>query len=117
MLRARGGGLLNELAAIDRAARRTAGASVRCHPWVAYSSLASNLVPGDTNGQFDGFLFDRQSGSTIRMTVGAGGIEAQGESVFPIITPDGRYCCILSDAGNLVPGDTNTAHDVFIRDP
>jgi len=34
----------------------------------------------------------------------------------PSISADGRYVAFASDAPNLVPGDTNNARDVFVRD-
>lgn len=35
---------------------------------------------------------------------------------FPLISPDGRYVLVTSFATNLVPGDTNAAPDLFVRD-
>jgi hypothetical protein len=37
-------------------------------------------------------------------------------NVNPGISADGRFVSFNSLAGNLVPGDTNSAHDVFVRD-
>jgi Tol biopolymer transport system component len=41
--------------------------------WVAFSSLASNLVPDDTNQAFDVFVHDRQTQTTARVSVATGG--------------------------------------------
>ena len=38
--------------------------------YVAFTSLASNLVAGDTNGTSDAFVHDRQTGQTTRVSVG-----------------------------------------------
>jgi Tol biopolymer transport system component len=84
--------------------------------YVAFASLASNLVPGDTNSRWDVFVRDRQTRSTIRASVGAGGIQANGDSEFPSISADGRYVTFVSTASNLVPGDTNVRADIFVRD-
>lgn len=81
--------------------------------YVAFWSHASNLVPGDTNGVGDCFVRDRKTGSVARISVGLGGAQANGESYFPTITPDGRYVIFSSLATNLVPGDANGAADVF----
>ena len=83
---------------------------------VAFSSLATNLVPLDTNNSQDIFLHDRNTGKTTRISANASGIEANGFSDFPAISPDGRYVAFESDADNLVPGDTNGLRDVFLVD-
>src|SRR4030095_2347568 len=41
--------------------------------WVAFSSLASNLVTGDTAGQSDVFVHDVATGTTTRVSVGSAG--------------------------------------------
>jgi Tol biopolymer transport system component len=85
--------------------------------YVAFHSDASNLVPGDTNGVFDIFVRDRRSGTTARVSVGSGGVQANAESLGPaVISADGRYVAYASLASNLVPGDRNDITDAFIRD-
>ncbi len=86
---------------------------------VALHSAASNLVAGDTNGRVDVFVHDRETGRTTRVSVGQGGAQGDAESfVGPgsVFSADGRYVAFASDAGNLVPGDTNGRHDVFVHD-
>ena len=84
--------------------------------FVAFQSSASNLVPGDTNAGNDIFVRDRQTGTTERVSVGPGGAQANGISLSPTISADGRYVVFSSDATNLVAGDTNGQRDVFVRD-
>ena len=90
--------------------------------FVAFASLASNLVPGDTNGAGDVFVRDRLTGRTERVSVGARGVQGDGDSNFlgistaPSISDDGRYVAFKSDATNLVKGDRNGLTDVFVRD-
>jgi Tol biopolymer transport system component len=84
--------------------------------YVAFASNASNLVPGDTNGHWDVFVRDRQLGTTERVSVDSGGAQANADSLEPSISADGRYVAFWSNASNLVPGDTNTASDIFVRD-
>ncbi len=84
--------------------------------FVAFESAASNLVDGDTNGQPDIFVRDRQSGSTERVSVAADGAQANAGSHLPAISADGRFVAFVSAAGNLVPGDTNPNNDIFVRD-
>ncbi len=84
--------------------------------YVVYESNASNLVDGDTNAKKDIFVYDHTAQETRRVSIDSTGIEANGDSSFPVITPDGRYIAFDSDATNLVAGDTNSAKDVFIHD-
>ena len=83
---------------------------------VAFTSNASNLVPGDGNGQADVFVHDRKTGTTTRVSVDSAGVEGNGSSSFATFSDDGRYVGFLSDASNLVPGDTNGTTDFFVHD-
>jgi len=84
--------------------------------FVAFSSWASDLVPGDTNGFADVFVRDRATGVTTRVSVDSTGVEGNGPSQFPDITADGRLVAFFSDADNLVAQDTNGVPDVFVHD-
>ena len=85
--------------------------------FVAFRSVATNLVAGDTNGVSDIFVHDRATGITTRVSVATGGAQAVGgNSNNPSISADGRYIAFSSSATNLVPGDTNGASDVFVHD-
>ena len=84
--------------------------------YVAYGSLAPNLVPGDTNGTWDVFVFDKQTGVTERVSVDSSGAQANDWSVWPSLSADGRYVAFQSGATNLVPGDTNGTYDIFVHD-
>jgi Tol biopolymer transport system component len=83
---------------------------------VAFSALESGVVPGDHNRRIDVFVRDRVARTTSRVSVGAGGTEADGDSLSPAISADGRYVAFSSDADDLVPADTNGTEDVFVRD-
>ena len=84
--------------------------------FVAFDSGATDLVKNDTNGFRDVFVRDRTLGTTKRVSVGAGG-QADGESVAPAISADGRLVAFLSSATDLVPNDTNGDNDIFVRGP
>lgn len=84
--------------------------------YVAFASLASNLVLGDTNNRADIFVHDRQSGETVRASVYGSGTDGNDWSMKPSISADGRYVAFISNASNLVAGDTNNNPDVFVRD-
>lgn len=83
---------------------------------VAFESLASNLVGGDTNGSSDVFVRDRRTDTTRRISVSSAAVQGDGASVDPSISPDGRLVAFGSLASNLVGGDTNGSSDVFVRD-
>lgn len=84
--------------------------------FVTFSSSASNLVPGDTNGQTDIFVHDRVTGITERVSVDSNGNQGIGPCGNAAISADGRYVVFDSDSNNLVPGDTNNTWDIFVRD-
>jgi len=84
--------------------------------FVAFDSLAANLVAGDTNGVGDIFVRDRQSGTTERVSTATGGAQGNFRSHQPAISADGRFVVFSSDATNLVPGDTNGITDIFVHD-
>ena len=82
---------------------------------VSFSSIATNLVPNDTNGVNDIFVRDLVAGTTTRVSVTETGAQANGNSTAPSMSPDGVLVGFASDATNLVAGDTNQARDVFVR--
>lgn len=89
--------------------------------FVAFSSGANNLVPGDTNKIVDVFVRDRQAGLTLLVSVGAVGSPINALSDSPTISSDGHYAVFYSTATNLVPNGPVTgvgvskAH-VYLRD-
>jgi Tol biopolymer transport system component len=73
-------------------------------------------VPGDTNGTHDVSCATVPRATTRRVSVATGGGQADGPSVTPAFSADGRFIAFASSAGNLVPGDTNDRSDVFVHD-
>jgi Tol biopolymer transport system component len=88
--------------------------------YVAFSSGATNLVSGDTNGVSDIFVRDLRAHRTIRVSVTSRGRQARCsagcESTEPALSANGRYVAFESSATNLVAGDTNRLADVFVHD-
>jgi len=101
--------------------------------FVAFASIAVNLVPGDTNThrvrcvtdgttmldqfwQHDIFVRDRLTQTTQRVSISTGGEEANGGCYTPAISGDGRYVTFASVATNPVEGDTNGRRDIFVHD-
>ncbi len=82
-----------------------------------FSSTATNLVGGDTNGKTDLFLRDRTLGTTTRVDVSTSGAQANGPVRFSALSSDGRWAVFGSPATTLVAGDTNSVRDIFARGP
>lgn len=83
--------------------------------YVAFTSRATNLVPGDTNRLADVFVHDLDTGRTVRASVPDRGGQANGVSRIAAIGFGGRVVGFISRASNLVPGDTNGRQDYFVR--
>ncbi len=81
-----------------------------------FYSAAGNLGADPGNGSSQVFLHDLRTGTTIRVSEDTAGNPGIGESVDPVVTPNGRLVAFQSDAGNLLVGDTNGVADVFVRD-
>lgn len=84
--------------------------------FVAFGSYASDLVPGDTNAQYDVFLHELATGTTTRVSLGPGGAQGNSGSFAPSISADGRMIAFTSAALNLVAADTNGVEDAFVHD-
>ncbi|MFL5840980.1 MAG: hypothetical protein ACJ77Z_11090 [Thermoleophilaceae bacterium] len=99
--------------------------------YMAYESDASNIVAGDTNGQTDVFLVARaqpfgangtpwKPAGTQLISKGGGAAPANGPSYRPVIDGDSHHAphCVafVSEASNLVEGDTNGKSDGFVYD-
>ncbi|MGZ8200495.1 MAG: TolB family protein, partial [Methylosarcina sp.] len=84
--------------------------------FVEFTSQASNLVDGDTNGVSDVFVRDLKTGVTRRASVDSAGVEGNSYSSGSDLSVDGRFVAFVSSASNLVPGDTNGYLDVFVHD-
>ncbi|MGR8999097.1 MAG: TolB family protein, partial [Gammaproteobacteria bacterium] len=85
--------------------------------YVLFSSFASNLVAGDTNGELDVFVHNRGTGATKRVSVDSFGNQGNGYSGnYSAISADGRYVTFYSRASNLVTDDTNETSDIFVHD-
>ncbi|HYG22519.1 MAG TPA: hypothetical protein VEH04_07020 [Verrucomicrobiae bacterium] len=87
--------------------------------YVLFASAASDLLATrltDLKPDVNVFLKDRVENSISLISVSASGGGGNGCSYPCGISEDGRYVVFGSEADNLVPGDTNRAGDVFMRD-
>ena len=84
--------------------------------FVIFSSIATNLVPGDRNGLEDVFVRDRRLRQTTRVSISTTGDQANGPSYFPLISSNGHLVFFRSLASNLVPRDRDRTEDLFVHD-
>jgi len=85
--------------------------------FVVFSSTAANLIAGDGNARADVFRRDLLLGRTERMSEPTPAGEANADSVLASVSANGTHVAFASTASNLVPGDTNSKFDAFLRTP
>ena len=83
--------------------------------YVVFTSDASDLVAGDSNGFSDIFVRDLVARTTVLASVSTSGVEGNGPSSYPVMTPDGRYVAFISTSTNLAGGGKDNP-DIFLRD-
>ena len=84
--------------------------------FVAFSSSANDIIPGESTYASNVFVRDRLTGQVQRVSVNAAGIPANDYAGGPSISADGRFVAFWSNATNLVPGDMNNQPDIFVHD-
>ena len=85
--------------------------------FVAFTSAARNLYPGDINGFADVFVRETTTGTVTLASFAPGNSLAAGGSGSVVATShDARYVFFDSSASALVPADTNDTEDVFMFD-
>ena len=84
--------------------------------YIAFDSVADNLVSGDSNAHSDVFLYDIQTGTTTLVSVDSNGVQGNGDSFHASVSADGHFVAFGSRASNLVAGDTNNQEDIFLHD-
>jgi len=84
--------------------------------YVAFASLAGNLVPGDTNNSIDIFLTDRSTRETRLVSAGRRGQRGNRNSYSPSISANGRYVAFASESTNLASSDKSEDPDIFVKD-
>ncbi len=85
--------------------------------FVVFSSDATNLVTGDTNAGADSFIHDTLSGTTERISLTEGGVEATGSNsglALGILTGNGQYVVLSAGFDDIISGDSNSTYDVFL---
>jgi Tol biopolymer transport system component len=114
--------------AVSAARARSSPAISADGRYVVFTWSGSNLVAGDTNQASDVFLRDLRTGRTVLVSVNSAGRQGNSTSATDgsTISADGRFVAFVSDAWNLVAGDSNgnegapwdaeSCPDVFVRD-
>lgn len=84
--------------------------------FVAFLSLAANIVPNDANGHVqDLFVRDRGLGTTSIAARTHTGAQSSGGIEHGSISSDGAWVVFETTAGDIVADDTNGVSDVFVR--
>ena len=86
--------------------------------FVAFTSSADNLVPGDTNGVADVFVHDHLTDMTERISVGTDGAQGNAASAHPSISDDGRFVAFNTNADNFsaLPSPSELRNHLYVRD-
>ncbi|WP_118135078.1 M10 family metallopeptidase C-terminal domain-containing protein [Oceanicella sp. SM1341] len=84
--------------------------------FIAFTSYADTLVPGDDEGQLDIFVRDMARGETRRLTELRTGTGANGDSGAAELSANGRFAVFQTEATNLAARDGNGASDIFLAD-
>jgi Tol biopolymer transport system component len=87
--------------------------------FVVFISASTNLDPLDPDPRHDTYIHDRQAKTTQLVSVHIkppAGIFPWDGSMFPSISPDGRYVLFTHGEDNIVPGDANGVRDIFLKD-
>lgn len=89
--------------------------------FVAFYSKAADLsAAADTNGVYELFVRDRQSGVTRPAAANVAGTATGAATtdliLAPAVSTDFRFATFVSNAGDLFDGDRNRDQDVFVRD-
>lgn len=89
---------------------------------ISFCSASNRLVPGDNNGLWDIFLWQRGEPQLIRISNTYDGKDHnQGQEsatrlISSVISGNGRYVAYSTTASNIVPNDNNNFQDVFVYD-
>ena len=82
---------------------------------LVFTSAATNLTEGDTNGSDDVLLFDSNSGTLETISVAPDGSQADGDSRYPFISGNGEKVSFASKARNLLPLADTGDYQLYVR--
>lgn len=82
---------------------------------IVFRSLDGGLVAGDTNQDFDIFVYDVAAGTTRRVSVTSSGGQGNDMANRPAISADGLFAA-YDTTSTLVSGDSNGRSDIFVHE-
>ncbi len=82
--------------------------------YVAFVSLAQNLVDGYMHSNYHVFVHDLQTGETALLSTAPGGPQANAACFGPSLSGDGSLAAFDTAASNLHPDDDNNISDVYV---
>ncbi len=83
---------------------------------VAFQSKATNLVPGDTDIEYDVYVKDLVTGDLVLASTNESGVKSNEFTGGASLSADGTRVLFSSFASNLDPADTDTLVDAFVKD-
>lgn len=84
--------------------------------FVAFASCASNLVPGNPEGRWQVFLWDRKQKSIEMISKGGNGRPGNADSVEPALSVDGGRVAFVTTATNIVRAPSGRKLGIVISD-
>ncbi len=84
--------------------------------FITFSSDASNLVPNDTNGRGDVFVYDRIENTIKRINVSPTNEASNGFTYPPVLSGDGRFIVFQSLGTNLTAETNRGGNHLFVAD-
>ncbi len=84
--------------------------------YVAFSSIATNLVSTSTLGKSNVYVKDMQTGTVEIISINNNGQVGDAESFDPAISASGRYVAFSSLANNMDSSPANNQYDIFVYD-
>ena len=86
--------------------------------WLAFTSGATSVVAGDTNGSSDVFRVRLKTGEIERVSISSEGAQADRNSDSPVLSRNGRYVAFSTRATNLFAGGaTDGTGSIALRRP
>jgi Tol biopolymer transport system component len=89
----------------------------RSGKWLAFTSDATNLVSGDTNGFTDIFRMKLKTRLVDRVSISSDGVESNGNSDQPALGKDARFVAFSTRATNLFQAAPDGVWSVALRRP
>lgn len=84
--------------------------------WAAFTTRATNLLPGLVSSFSRAFYKDLTTGEVLNASIDSFDNQANGDCFAPTLSSNGRYAAYSSEATNLILEDTNHSEDIFLRD-